>query len=339
MLILLVDNAAAATGGFRFLLWRPSATATALGGSGVASYNSGFSLYYNPALLTECKGIDAAGSYVRPLPFFENIIHSYDGAVFRLDSNSALGVSGNLSWRGGQLFTSSVGSALGADAGEYFFTGQFKIAYAREIMRGISLGASASLLQHKFFTEEINVGAQTAGPSVRTLLADLGIYATGLLPAATLKLSERQPSPINQQWGSGHSSSGVSAGVSLLHLGPKVTIADAEQAFPPPSLLLAGVSWFPVTSNWLHLRLAAELEKQLAESSQLDHIRSGAELQYSRLLVLRGGYVLDTDGYRNSYPSWGAGLLFKYGSINVSRYNASLMSSWHFDLRFSLELS
>jgi len=185
MLILFVNDAAAVTGGLRFLLWRPSASATALGGSGVASYNGGFSLYYNPALLTETEGLDISGSYVKPMPFFENIMHNYNGVVLRLDNMSALGISGNLNWRGGMLGLTEVGNTFGADAGAYLFTGQFKAAYAREIIPGVSLGAAVSLLYHKFINGSIRVGAQEAGPSLRAWLFDLGIHASNLLPDAT----------------------------------------------------------------------------------------------------------------------------------------------------------
>ncbi len=332
-------DAIALNGCARFLLWRPSATATALGGSGVATYNSAFSLYYNPALLTETGGVDIAGSYVKPLPFFENIVQSYGGIVYRLDEKSVLGCSANLIWRGGQMHTSEGGNYLGNDGDDYLFSGHFKIAYAQEIMGGVACGLAAGLMHHEVASDDFIVWADVVPSSVRKLLFDLGFFKSDLFTEASLILSPQELPPLLRSTGPAYDPPGLSIGLSLLNLGTTITFGNEEYADPPPSLLLIGAAWCPVTSNWLQLRLVTDLEKQLVESSLLDYIRTGTELRWMQTLIFRGGYVLDTYGPRNSYPVWGAGLLFKFGSINVSRYNASLVPCWHFDMRLSWRLS
>ena len=73
LLLILNTNLYAQNAGARFLLWKPSAKSMALGGSGAARFDGASSVYFNPALLSKTESFNLSASYVKPLPFFDNM--------------------------------------------------------------------------------------------------------------------------------------------------------------------------------------------------------------------------------------------------------------------------
>jgi hypothetical protein len=55
--LLYVKNSQAQNSGLRYFLLKPSARSMALGGSGVSYYGNDFSVFDNPALITDSHGI------------------------------------------------------------------------------------------------------------------------------------------------------------------------------------------------------------------------------------------------------------------------------------------
>ena len=101
-------------------------------------------------------------------------------------------------------------------------------------------------------------------------------------------------------------------GFSLRNLGPNISFVNEKQSDPLPGLIDIGVAYTFINTNTLDLILASDFEKHINESSTLDYIRIGSEVNLFNLLNLRFGYVLDTYGIKNSYSTIGAGLNYKF---------------------------
>jgi hypothetical protein len=77
----------------RWLFLKPSAEAMALGGTGTGYNLNTFSTYFNPAALTQNRGLNIASSYVNPYPFFPNVTHAFVSFSFNFAQYHTLAVS------------------------------------------------------------------------------------------------------------------------------------------------------------------------------------------------------------------------------------------------------
>jgi len=317
-------NLYAQNAGARFLLWKPSAKSMSLGGSGAARFDGASSAYFNPALISQTESVNIAGSFVKPLPFFNNIAHSYNAVSFRVMDYGYLAVSGNLFWKAEFVTTP-----------KYLMSWHGKISYAAKINDWLAVGVGMGYLNYKL-TGAI-VGAESSNGNTSTMSFDLGAAVTNVLPGLTFSLSNQGFSDFSEIAPEGPRP-GINFGLSILSMGPKITVIDKMQADPICSLLLAGISYQAVSSDFLGLMLSTDLENQINETSPLKFIRLGADVSLLRIFSLRFGYVSNLSGKYKSYAALGGGINTKYVSINIARYNSTFRPAWHFDASIKLEL-
>jgi hypothetical protein len=319
--------------GARFLLWRPTATSNSMGGVGTAISQDVFASYFNPAGLAFSRQLSIGGSFVRPIPFFGNTAHTFISIAGNVESIGAIAGSANLFWKGKVVRTSSVGPQLiGA---EDLFDWQAKLSYARSIAEGVSVGASFGVL--RVGLSDIGTDWEKGSGVSTSIMFDTGVMVKDLLPEATWNPYETEEASSFDDFVDPTSYRGMSVGLALLNVGPKMTFIDAAQSDNPPSLLSLGVGYSPIRSNFVGLLIAIDLEKQLFEDSKLDYIHWGGELRLGRFVSLRGGYFQDTFGPKNSYWTFGGGIHSKFVTFNVARYTRTLLPTWHFDGTISLE--
>lgn len=318
----------------RFLLWKPSATSMSLGGSGASFYTNSFSSYYNPATLSEMDNFGFSSSYVKPSPFFDNIVQSYAALSFKVFDKGFLSFSGNLFWKREQVRVDQLGNILGGNK-KYFFSWLGKITYAMDITHWFSIGASFGLLRYNYESPELRVVANNR--SLITLSQDIGILFRNILQRTTIIASDIQIPDYIKKLSADKIYTGINIGIAMNNIGPKISMIDKQQADPMPTVLLLGTSYWLLSSNYLSIGLIGELENQVYDDPFVDYFRSGAELNLFNLLSLRGGYVKGMSDSRKSFPTFGAGLHLKFLSVNIARYNSTFIPTWHYDASLNLE--
>ncbi len=314
----------------RFLLFRPSAVSASMGGAGVALDVSPFASYFNAAGLAFSPSVSLGGSFVRPLPFFEDVTHSYMTGLARIGDLGTVALSANLYGKGRHLM---VGPASFISPSEDLMDWHVKLSYARSLSAdaaaGISLGVVGLQLS--------DFGVATEGDAAKStsVLFDGGVMLRNqFLSASYIHEATTGENPLSSLADTS-CHNGISIGLSLANIGPNVTMARAGRAERLPWMLVIGVAYSPVRTTPLGLMVTADVENQLFEGSLVDHLRWGGELVVYNLLALRAGYVQDTSGPRTSYSTWGAGLRSRFLHLNVARYTRALLPSWHFDGSFS----
>jgi len=316
-------NLYAQNAGARFLLWKPSAKSMSLGGSGAARFDGASSAYFNPALIAQTKSLNAAGSFVKPLPFFNNIAHSYNAVSFRLLDYGYLAVSGNLFWRAEYVTTP-----------KYLLSWQGKISYAANISDWLAVGASMGYLHYKL-TSAI-VGSESSKGKTNTMSFDFGAAVSSLLPGLTFSLPDQGIS-LFSEIAPAESKQGINFGLSILNLGPEITLIDKEQADPMSSVLLAGISYHAVSSDFFGLTISTDLENQINEDLAFEFVRLGTDISLLRIFSLRWGYVSSLSSKYKSFAAFGGGINTKFVSFNIARYNSTFRPAWHFDAGVKME--
>ena len=323
--------------GARHLLWQPSARSMALGGAGTAITEDGFAVYYNPAGLGFARRVQVAASYVKPFSFLENTRHVLNALTVRLKNFGTIAISANRFWREPLLVTTETGpepvAIVGSNSFDYFddYDREVKLSYATLINPHLSIGVNASLLYFKLFDD--GDGSSTslllgAGMLVKDLLPSLTFVCTG---CSHKGFTERLPfySPKKR--------AGISLGISVRNIGPKITFVDASQSDSPPSLISLGLGYWSIATPLVGHLITIDFEKQLFETSLFDFIHLGQELLLADLLAIRFGYNWDTAGPRTSYFTSGFGVRFGPLSFNLARYKRDFKTRTHIDGTLSLE--
>ncbi|MBN1408859.1 MAG: hypothetical protein JW956_13765 [Calditrichaceae bacterium] len=314
----------------RFLLWRPSAESMSMGGTGVSQQLGGFSMYYNPAGISDNKTVKAGYSFYRPFSVFEDLIYHYGAAAVSIDKIGTFAVSVEIYQKSSQLWLDETGAELGWDDET---SKRYRMAYAVDPLPWFSFGVSLGYFKYKLSKK--NVGAENSEPSDDTFFIDAGVLFNKLIPDASIKFG-------NLEWLDDIGDipqAGFSVGISILNFNfsQKMQMIDKSQADYIPEMFLMGFSYHLLTSDIVSLNVNVDFEKQIHEESTFDHIRFGGEARILRILALKAGYVKDTFDPETSYGTWGLGIITRYGSYSFARYNPLFFPTWHHEFKLQLE--
>jgi|GEM_PF-3464084 len=311
-----------------------------MGGVGTAIVDNSFAVFYNPAGLAFASGINFAGSFVKPFPFFEHTIHSLTALSFSFKGFGTLAISVNRFWKERQAITDETNEYIGVGKEKLnFFNSthcEVKLSYATLLSKHASVGVSISKLHTKL--SEIDAHAERRGGKAYTALFGAGLIFKNIFPKATWKPKRNHQSNLLQKYAAKCDDVGFSFGLSVLNAGPKITFIDYAQGDNPPTLVSMGLAYWPMSSPILTLLISTDFEKEIFESSSLDYIHLGNEFRLLNIFSIRTGYFLDTNKPKTSYFTFGGGIHFKYFSFNVARYKRSLLPTWHFDGTLSVEI-
>ncbi len=316
----------------RFLLFTPSARSSGMGGVGVANDYSSNATYFNPSNLAFSPTFAVAGSFTKPLYFFDNVAHSYFSASTNLGNVGAIGASANFYWKGKHTRTGYYDVIREEELTDW----QLKLTYAHTFSEQVAVGVGIGLLRLALGDQgtamEKGVGKSTS------VNFDFGIMAKGLFPFLTISEHMVDENKSFSTFGDTHDERGISLGIVLRNMGPKITMIDAAQADPVSSTLSIGLSYNLICSTPLKILLASDIENRIYEGALVDYIHWGGELRLYRIFFIRAGYYQDTSGPKNSYATWGGGIHLFGVNLNVAHYQQSLWPSWHFDGTFSMEI-
>ncbi len=318
----------------RFLLFTPSARSSGMGGVGVANDYSSYATYYNPSSLAFSPIFAVAGSFTKPVYFFDNVAHSYFSISTNLKDIGAIGASANFYWKGIHLRTTSSGPDI--IGSEEITDWQLKLTYAHSlsdrIAVGVGIGVLRIALSDQGAGQEIGIGKNTS------IDFDLGVVAKELFPFLTMSGLTSEENSSFSSFGDTQDEKGISLGIVLRNIGPKITMIDAAQADPISSTLSFGLSYNLICITPIKIILASDFENRIYEGSFVDYIHWGGELRLYRVFFVRIGYFQDTSGPKNSYATLGGGIRFFGINFNIAHYQQSLWPSWYFDGSFSLEV-
>ena len=256
----------------RFLLLQPSARSAAMGGVGPSLADDPFAGYYNPAALVFGPTIRLTGSFVKPVPFFGNTIHSYLSAMYVLNASNAIGIAANLYHRSRQIidYSDYFGDVSEIEKGSVT-SWQGKFSYAHLMGENVALGVSASILRLNLVDQTELIGSSAKNPTSWGL--DLGILARDSLPAATLTDNPgTTEGSFIASLGSHRGGKGVTVGFTMANIGTNVSQIDPSQSDAIPSLLWLGGSYAPISTQPVGVLIAVVFEKQLQESSTFDYV-------------------------------------------------------------------
>jgi len=100
-----------------------------------------------------------------------------------------------------------------------------------------------------------------------------------------------------------HWSPRLNLGMAFTNLGPSMSYIDASQSDPLPRNLAVGFAYKFLQSDWYQVLLTAEANKIMvglddgfSEEMKQVVFNFGAEMAYSDLVFLRGGYIYDQEG-------------------------------------------
>ncbi|KAA3610946.1 MAG: hypothetical protein DWQ05_20875 [Calditrichaeota bacterium] len=321
----------------RFLFWQPSARSIALGGAGVAIVDNSFASYYNPALLgVQSTHYQATGSFGRPYPFMPNTVYSFTGVTIPIPNIGVLALSTNRYWIEGQAITSEhspIPTGISREKNDFINPSHWdaKLSFGTKLNENMVVGASTTFQKIMLF-DYLNNTSQKGDGKSNTMLFSAGFLYHNLFPQITVTGS----TPASFQ---NHDlKNGLSIGLAMHNLGPKIQFIDKRQNDNPPTYLTLGFGYTPYISKNASLTLLTDFEKQFFNDATLDYIHLGQELLIMDMITIRAGYFLDTFEPHTSYKTIGAGLQTKYFSINLARYNRGLQPAWHFDASLSMEV-
>ncbi len=320
----------------RFLYWSPSAEITAMGGAGVAIVNNSFAAYYNPASFAFGKGLGFSSSFMQPFCTFSNTTQFMLAVSFPIVGVGKIGFSFNGFWIENQVRTrenSPEPLGLSNDPPEFFSPThyQIKASYAGKLADNISLGGSFSFLRINL--SKVQAGEEMGDGTASIILLDAGFLINDLWEEVTYKPEEKNTNSIINN----NISPGVTIGFSLLNFGPEISYIYEAQSDPAPSIALLGFSYTPIFSEVFRSRVLIDFEKRIYDSNTLDYIHFGGEVLLYKIISLRGGYAYNNINSDLSFPTFGAGVNYKFIYANVSRYIKHVLPTWQFDIKISLE--
>jgi hypothetical protein len=343
-----------------FLMISPSAAANGMGGGFVAASTEVSAIHYNPAALTRLGRVAIEGNTFKVFPNINNNARYYYAAgAIQINWLKQL-------WLGVAYTRLGLGTFTVAD-----IDGPDPIAVAGPRDWAIALSAAQKFGQHARFgigfkyirsidvllgTSPVFPYFESSSTSASTFAFDFGFLYEGFLPRAHFShTSQRRPLPW-EKWSSNRLPRGLSLGVALANIGPKIEyrsryISTSRQSSNPlPQNLRIGLLWNIYDSDDISLFATGQFAKILtkardrhghfdpvlkalftawSDQSMRDELsaaiyQGGFEVSIMRLAAIRFGrhwdgknnYGYNTFGYSIGPP----GLRFSFAKIAADKY-------------------
>ncbi len=299
------------------LMISPGARAAGMGEAFVSVADDATATYWNPAGLAFQKGHEITLMHSNWLP---NLVSDmfYDFVAYRKDVASLGGVIGfNLTYfnMGEQAYTTEQGPEVIDTFKSWDLAAT--ASYATLLKPNLGLGINARYIHSAL--APMGAGSEQGKGVGNSFAADLGLlYMPGWFK-------------------------GLSMGMNLSNMGPKITYIDADQADPLPTNLKIGVSYKILDSEFNKLRIAMDTNKMLIYK-YWKHIQTGKSLKHEEWLKLdddvQATYESETDPfYKAIFTSWGDGSLSQQANQLISSvgleyiYNSmiSLRTGYYYD--------
>ena len=344
-----------------FLLIEPGARAQGMGEVGTAIANDGTAAHFNPAGIISPRVMAANLSYWNWLPGLADDLSYIHGSMLLAskrdapgDSRIALGTTFKILNLGEQARTGESGESLGKYRSYDAMIGvTFAAAKARSSAGVMSFGATLKLIRSNLADQ--GAGAERGSGVANAVAMDVGFLWQGLgwerfdqVRANTAIITNETARSMLYN----RMLPGLSFGVALSNLGPKIAYIDASQADPLPLNIRFGLG-FTLDTDIIGFQAGLDIYKPLIsdgsfasntvtawfdesfkdEFLEMDY-HLGAEFTWLMFYSARAGYSFDWDGELRG-PSVGVGIGPETARLNIaclfgelSEYN----SKWRFSL-------
>ncbi|MFC1493541.1 PorV/PorQ family protein, partial [candidate division KSB1 bacterium] len=316
-----------------FLLIKPGGKANAMGGANVALASDFWGTYYNPGAVGFTKSFSAGIYMSDEISAIYGADYIYTGAVFRVPSIGVFGASFTYFDLGEQAWTDENGNNIGQFES---YNAAFSILYARKFSEKLAIGASLKYIRMKFGAP--NIGTIDIDGLGTSIAVDIGVLYKNVLPGLTFA-PENIPGTFLSGIKPERFSRGISFGLTIKNIGNRIKFADAAQADPIPTTLVAGLSYTPVEiGNLLSVRCTFDISKFLVNTGfsgadstwradpwykavftswddGFDEIMYGAEIDFLNIFALRAGRHLQDHGL--DYKTFGMRIGGEFLSMNI----------------------
>lgn len=320
-----------------FLLIAPNSRASGMGESGTGSVDDVSAVFWNPGALAFQDGHEISITHANWLPAFGLSDLFYDHLNYRQRIDALGGTIG------ASVTYLSLGEFIITDSNSPTERGRFR-SYEYAVTLGYATLA----------TEELGVGMNLR--FIHSALSPIGTEqekGSGITSTVSVDLAA--------QW---HPSSlkGLSVGLDLSNIGPKVTYVDAAQADPLPTNLRLGFGYKLLQDEFNQLTYSLDfarllvrryadgtsdaLPKSLISAWDKDGgglkkiiISTGAEYWYGspKLIALRLGYFYENPQFGNrKFLTFGAGIRYDMYGFDFSYISAGTDHPLSDTIRFSL---
>jgi hypothetical protein len=299
------------------LMIAPGARAAGMGEAFVSVADDATATYWNPAGLAFQKGHEITLMHSNWLP---NLVSDmfYDFVAYRQNVDALGGVvGGNLTYfnMGEQAYTDE----SGPDVIDTFKSWDLAatLSYATLLKANLGLGINARYIHSAL--APMGAGSEQGKGVGSSFAADLGLlYMPGWFK-------------------------GLSMGMNLSNMGPKITYIDADQADPLPTNLKVGLGYKILDSEFNRLRISVDTNKMLIYKFW-KNVQTGKSLTHEEYMKLgdeqKKAYESETDPfYKAIFSSWGDGSLREQANQLISSvgleyvYNnmISLRTGYYYD--------
>ena len=211
-----------------FLLFEPSARASAMGNAYIAIADDANATYYNPAALADFNKQSISTTFYKPVPnLASDIFSSFAAYTHPFDGIGNLGFSLIYTSLGKQFHTDSQGNSLG----EFTSFGMgLGVSYGTHLFKDLSVGVTVKFVHENL--SSVQVGNEQGKGAGTSFAGDFGLM---------WKAADR-----------------LTFAAALRNVGPNMTFIDADQADPLPQNFTLGVAFVPYKnekSTFLVLRM------------------------------------------------------------------------------------
>ncbi len=327
------NSAGQETSDFSFLTINLDPAAVGSGSAGVAEGEGVPALFYNPALLNSTRAWSTSFVNRNYQISFLDINHYVAGGAFRLNDKSALAVYlQRESSQSSQIYsTESPPTALPRD-----YQAAVAVAFAHRFSPKFQAGISA-----KYLRASLTIIGQKLIES--SWAVDLGVRWRNVAPGLTIT-AKNHAAELFRKFAPRQLNRGLSIGVAILNMGPRVSFIDAGQEEPIPQTLRAGLAYHLFSSPMVQLTGLFDFEKLMVRKTEAGTdsplkalftswkgkafreatYHFGGKLKLGYILSLRYGYQyqpfrkFDSKGV----STYGVGLDLKYVSLQYGRWIA-----------------
>lgn len=279
-----------------FLTIPVSPRAAGMGSAFTAIANDATAAYWNPGGLSRIKGNEFSASFTEWLVDTKT---NWFGVSVKLDDNNAVALSFNqLDYGEEEITTADQQNGTG----EYWGASDFAVglSYARNLTDRFSIGGSFKYINQKIWNE-----------SASAFALDIGLLFYTQLPGFTIGMNISNFGTEMQLDGKDLLRTND---IDPVNSGNNAAIASKldTDTWPLPLVFAVGVSYNPINSENWNLLLASDA---VIPNNQSTYGNFGAEITWSNLISLRGGYSSVGKEEAEETFSAGVGLQYDFGGF------------------------
>jgi len=306
MVLSAVASYAVSEAGVLFLIIAPGARAGGMGEAFVAVADDATAIHYNPGGLAFQSGREVSLMYSKWLPgLVEDMYYIFGAYRHSIEGLGTIGANVTYINEGEQFYTTEEGPDVVGTFGSNEFA--ITLSYGAQLNEKMGLGVNLRFIRSNL--APFGAGAERGNGRANAFAVDVGFLYRSIF----LK--------------------GLSLGVNLSNMGPKITYVDADQADPLPTNLRVGWAYKLLDQKYNKLSVAVEFNKLMVRrykdgksdpfykalatawsNEDTPVLNAGVEYWYGEVVALRTGYHYDRDG-KVKYPTFGAGL--KYANYHL----------------------